>query len=291
MYKDKRGITTSPKIVEMAYKRKKRNIRLSILLFILFVVIIVGLSYLSNYKKITISNIVISGTHIIDSKNVEERIKEDLAGKYIYLFAKKNVFIYPKSYIEKDLRKTFPRIQDLSIKLEGLNTLRVEIGERTGSYMYCGSNIPEKIEDLGENCYFINSDGYIFDIAPYFSGNIYFKFYLPLDDTKDILGQNVMDKENFNKIIAFTDELTELGFKPVSLIMNDEDRYSLHLEARPDGGEPEILYKKDNDIDTIFSNLSSAMKKTEFKNEIMTKLDKLDYIDLRFNNKVLYKFK
>ena len=290
MYKDKRGITTSPKIVEMAHKRKKRNIRLSILFFILFISIIAGLSYLSNYNKIVIKNIVVNGTHIIDNNEVDRRIKEDLAGKYIYLFAKNNSFIYPKTFLEKDLKITFPRIETLEIKLDGLNTLIVNIGERTGSYMYCGADLPEKNEDIGENCYFINSDGYIFDIAPYFSGNIYFKFYIPLDATAEILGQNVMDKENFHQIISFMDGLIELGLDPVSVTMVNEESYAFHLKARSDGTEPKILFKKENELSTIFNNLASAMKKQEFKDEIMTKLDKLLYIDLRFSNKVLYKF-
>jgi cell division septal protein FtsQ len=291
MATDKRDITTSPRILQIQRKRKKRNRILFMVIFILLIVFIIGLSYLSNYHKVIISNITVEGTHIIDSNDVKNKVQENLNGKYIYLFAKRNVFIYPKFKIEKDLKKNFPRIENLSVKLDGLNNLKVVIDERTGSYIYCGASVPAEYTNIGDNCFFINSDGYIFDVAPYFSGNIYFKFYVPIKDQENPLGQFVLDTENFRDIINFIDGLADLGFVPISVVLNDENNFSINLESRPDGGEPQILFKKDNDINTIFSNLSAAMNNIEFKNQIFTKYSSLLYIDLRFNNKVLYKFK
>ena len=46
-----------------------------------------------------------------------------------------------------------------------------------------------------------------------------------------------------------------------------------------------------DDFDMILDNLSISMKKKEFAEEINTKYNTLLYIDLRFKNKVLYKFK
>lgn len=290
MAKGKRDITTSPRIVELKRMRKKRNRIFFFVFFILFIGLVLSLSYLSSYKKVVIADIVVEGTHIIDSNEVKYQIQKDLSGKYLYLFAKNNVFIYPKFFIEKNLKSTFPRIQDLSIRLDGLNTLKVSINERTGSYMYCGSSMPEDNILKGDNCYFINTDGYIFDVAPYFSGNIYFKFYVPLTESDNPLGQSVLEKENFRQIISFYDGLQEMGLNPVSVTLDDEERYSFHLLQRPDGGEPEILFKKENDIKTIFDNLALAMKKEEFRNQIISKYSTLSYIDLRFDNKVLYKF-
>ena len=290
MAKDKRDITTSPRIVELKRMRKKRNRFFFIIFFVLFIGLVIGLSYLSNYKKVVISNIVVEGTHIIDSNEVRNQIQKDLSGKYLYLFSKNNVFIYPKFFIEKNLKSTFPRIDDLSIRLDGLNTLKVNIGERTGSYMYCGGSMPTDSILKGDNCYFINNDGYIFDVAPYFSGNIYFKFYAPLTNSENPLGQSVLEKENFRQIIAFYDGLLEMGLHPVSVSFEDEERYTFHLLQRPDGVEPEVLFKKENDTKTIFDNLALAMKKEEFRNQIISKYSTLSYIDLRFDNKVLYKF-
>ena len=77
MAKDKRDIITSPRIVELQRARRKRNRILYSIIFILFIGLVVGLSYLSGYKKVVISNIVIEGTHIIDSNEVKNKILDD----------------------------------------------------------------------------------------------------------------------------------------------------------------------------------------------------------------------
>ena len=287
---NRRDITTSPRVQELRRARMKRRRVVFLIFIILFIGVVIGLSYLSHQPKLTISNIKVEGTHIIDSMDIEQSVNDHMSGNFIYLFSKKNSFLYPKSKIEKDLQKKFTRIKNLSIKLEGLNTLKIVIDERIGSYMYCGDSIPESASELGENCYFVNSDGYIFDVAPYFSGDIYFKFYIPLTNTQDILSQQILDPKEFREIISFVDGLTELGLDPVSVVMSDKDRYSFHLRQNSNSIYPEILFKEDNDLATIFGNFSAAMQNPDFKNEIFSRYSSLSYIDLRFDNKVLYKF-
>ncbi len=290
MANDKRNITTSPRILELKRKQHLRTRRMVIIYSLLFLALITGLSFLSSFHRLLITNIVVEGTHIIDGGEVRDRVFSDMQGKYLYLFTKQNSFIYPKSFIVKDLRATFPRIEDLNIRLEGINTIHVVITERTGSYLWCGASVPVDASDVGDNCYFVNSDGYIFDRAPYFSGNIYFKFYIPLADSSEPLNKNVLEPELFRPIISFVDGLTELGFHPISVVLTDPENYAFHLAPRPSGGEPEVMFKQDNDLTEIFTNLASAMKNPDFKNEMLSKQSTLLYIDLRFKNKVLYKF-
>ena len=54
--------------------------------------------------------------------------------------------------------------------------------------------------------------------------------------------------------------------------------------------DPKIIFKEDNDLGVILDNFATAMGEKEFANEINSKYDTLLYIDLRFKNKVLYKF-
>jgi hypothetical protein len=65
---------------------------------------------------------------------------------------------------------------------------------------------------------------------------------------------------------------------------------SLYMDHGVNDTLPKILFKNDADLENILENLSLAMKKSEFASEINSKYNKLLYIDLRFKNKVLYKF-
>ena len=169
--------------------------------------------------------------------------------------------------------------------------MHIDIIERTGSFLYCGVNLPEEKLNIGENCYFLNNDGFIFDKAPYFSGNVYFKYYSELEGgITNPLGKQMLNTEKFHKLARFIDNVASLGFKPIYIISDLEGTNSLYLNYSENSTIPKIIFKNDADLDVILDNFSLAMQKSEFANEINSKYNTLLYIDLRFNNKVLYKF-
>ena len=285
-----KNLPTSPRIIQIKRKRKVGLIRLIILCVLLFISIVVGLSYYSFDKRLAIKDIFINGTSIISWDEISKKVDENLSGKYMYLFSKRNRFIYPHDKLVESLMKSFPRIEELDIKVRDFS-LVLNIKERLGSYLYCGSVLPEIKEEVGENCYFVNNDGYIFDKAPYFSGDIYFKYYNDINgDNGNPLGKQVFNSDRFHSIARFIDGVTAFGFKPIYLVKDDDGVYSLYLKAKGVNPDPKIIFKEDNDLDTILDNLSVAMNKKEVANEINSKYDTLSYIDLRFKNKVLYKF-
>jgi hypothetical protein len=286
-----RDIPTSPRIIEIKRRNRALRIKLGILFIFLFIGIVWLLSFLSGVKNITINEITITGTHIVDQLEIEEVVRRNISGKYLYIFPKANSIIYPHNKILKDLEKSFPRIKTLSLYIDNLDTLRVEIVERKGEYLYCGIIVPENKNDIGENCYFINNDGFIFDKAPYFSGNVFFKYYVSLDGVTDPMGKQILPVENFYKIVRFVDAVSSLGFRPIYLEMDSESGTNyLYLNHSSNGTKPKIIFKNDDDLSIIEENITIAMKKKEFADEINSKYNALQYIDLRFKNKVLYKF-
>lgn len=286
-----KNIPTSPRIALMKHNRKVGRIRLVLLFIILFISFVWALSYFSSDKRIVINKIIITGNSIIDSKELEQNVNEKITGRYIGLFARANVLIYPKDRIYKDLVTNFPRIESLNINSEGLNILYLSITERLGSFLYCGEVLPINKEEVGENCFFVNNDGLIFDKAPYFSGDIYFKYYtdIKMIDGK-VLSSQVYEPIRFHELVRFVDGVKALGFKPIYLVNLPDQTFYLYLKSNSDKPNPKIIFKEENDLVTILDNLGTAMGEKEFANEINSKYDALSYIDLRFKNKVLYKF-
>ena len=284
-----RDIFTSPRILSMRRKRRKYLWRLSILLSILFIAIVSACAYFSFDERIVINKISVNGNKIINTSDIEEIINNKISGKYLYLFNRANIFIYPKHGIYRELISKYPRIESLSIYKTGLNTLSLDIKERNGAYLYCGDKISEVKSEIGENCYFVNNDGYVFDKAPYFSGNVYLKFYVSISDT-DPLKKQILPVDRFRDLLGFIDGVTSLGFRAAYLFIDQDGMHSLYLEHGEGKSNPKIIFREENDLGVILENLSSSMKKKEFANEINSKYDTLLYIDLRFKNKVLYKF-
>jgi hypothetical protein len=285
-----KDILTSPRIEDMKRKARARRIRLAMLLFILLLSLIYAIGYFSSNPRITINKIVVTGTRIINSPDVEDIVNKNISGKYLRLFDKKNIFIYPKKQIYNDLIKNFTRIDKLSIYRDNLNTLHIDISERSGTSLYCGSSVPEIESEVGENCYFVNDNGYIFDKAPYFSGNIYFKYYAPIEEGVDPMGQQILPKEVFQSYVRFIEEIAKLKFKPNYLVIEKDGTSTLYLDHEPSATAPKIIFKNDADLEKILENLSLSISKDSFASEIYSKYTTLLYIDMRFKNKVLYKF-
>ncbi len=284
----KRDIITSPHIEELKRKKKKQVKLFTSFCMLIFIILIIGLSFLSKYPKFLIKEIIVSGTHIVDSFDIEESVKQNISGYYLYLFAKSNSVIYPNEKITKNLYKNFPRIEKVSVKRKGWNTLTIDITEKTGSYLWCGNSYDLSLDTKNDNCYFMNNDGVIFDKAPYFSGNVYFRFYVLLKESdKDPLNQTIFDNTIFKDTIYFTDELKKLGFKPVVANLSNEQRYEILLEG---SNGQRFIFKKGQDVRKLLLDIQSALNKGEFANDIKTNYASLLYVDLRFKNKVIYKF-
>lgn len=286
-----RDIPKSPRIIEIRKKRQKKIIKLSIFSVVIFAGLIFGLSCLSKEKHITINKIKVSGAYVLNEENIIEVTKNELSGKFLYLFARNNTFIYPKNEILESLLKNFPRIEELSLSLNGLNDLEINIKERKGEYLYCGEKIPEDKNLLGDNCYFLNDEGLIFDEAPYFSGDIYFKFYISMAKGLDPLGKKLLDTQRFHELTYFFNRINKTVLKTVYFEMGSDGINNLYLEKKNNIINPKIIFKDEDSLEILLENLTLAMGKEEFYNELMSKYDSLEYIDLRFKNKILYKFR
>lgn len=287
-----RDTLTSPRVQDMKRKRRVYRTRLSILLSVLIISICGALAYFSNHPRVTIHSVTVSGMHIINPSDIESRVTAEISGKYLFLFAKKNSFIYPRRKIMADLLQQFPRIDTLSVYRDNLYTLHIAITERAGSYLYCGATVPELASEIGENCYFVNSDGYVFDTAPYFSGSVYFKYYMTLPDQAggNPLKQQITTPESFHMLARFVDGVTALGFTPDYVVIDPDGTGTLFLSAPDTTHSPKIIFKNDASLGTVLDNLTVSMSKKEFANEIKSKYTTLLYVDMRFSNKVVYKF-
>ena len=178
----------------------------------------------------------------------------------------------------------FDRISDIKIKIDNLKEITVTVMEREGKYLWCGS--PE--DEGGEKCYFADKTGYIFDEAPNFSGNTYFKFYGVFLEPEEKIGEYILPPDEFVRLIKFYEHAgTVLSpIKLTALEIGDNGDYKFSIEGT--GGN--IIFKRDNDFEKILENLNSAADAEPLKTDLKLKLKALLYIDLRFDNKVYFKF-
>ncbi len=274
-------VSTFPRIQELK-KNRRRNLRNKLIFFgIGVMVFFLGLGFLSRISALNIKDIAVSGNAVIDTEEIKEVTEASISGHYFWLFPKSNILFYPKNKIKDNLSSQFKRMKDLSLGVGDNGILEIKMAERSGVYIWCGENVPEAGEE--EKCEFVDNDGYMFDEAPYFSGDVYFKFYGQMFETP---------APTFHKLVEFKENLEKMRLKPVALLAKDDGDMVMYLSAANTSfNRPEITFKIDSDLNKSAENLQAVLDTEPLRTDFKKKYSQLSYIDLRFGNKVYYKFK
>lgn len=138
-----------------------------------------------------------------------------------------------------------------------------EIAQTRWLYWCAGS--PKEADD--RLCYYVNQDGLVVDEAPHLRGNLFPKLYDKREGEKRIeerLLAFIRRFYDFGQFVVINDETLEIGWL-------DTMRIKTTLKDDP---------KK------VAENLALILEK-----EIGVRRDEVDYIDLRFGNRVYYKFR
>lgn len=283
----KNSVLNSPRLSELKKKRRKVFLNKIIISVLGTLLILVFLSFLSRIDRVNINQIVISGNKVLDTELLKKSVEEEIRGHYLWIFPKTNIFFYPKDQIRNSLQESYKRIKDINLSVKDNKILELSLTEREPKYTWCGN---EPVSSVGDQkCYFIDKDGYIFDEAPYFSGDVYYKFYGKVSEENPI-GHHFF-KENFNNLVVFENTLELIKLKPVSTYVEENGDVRIFLSSlKTSNTKPEIIFKIDADIENIAENLQTALTTEPLQTDFKKKYSSLLYIDLRYGNKVFYKF-
>ncbi len=281
----RKDVLKSPRLSEL--KKRRRNALISKIALVLITagIIFSAMIFFSRIESMNISEVKVSGNKIVEAELITKTVEENLAGYYLWFFPKSNFIFFPKDKIKEDLSLSFKRLKDISVDFEGRDTLLISVSEREGKYIWCGAELPEgdlKPED--QPCYFMDETGYIFDEAPYFSGDVYFRFFGSESGA-------YFEPEVFSKLSLFREVLSDLGMKPVSLFAKPDGDIEIFLSSnRLPPNSQKVIFKKDFDFEKTVENLEASMDTDPLKSDFKNTYNTLQYIDLRFGNKVYFKF-
>ncbi len=287
----KKNILNSPRLLEIK-KKKKRVIRNRIIfILVLLLVLFIALCFISRIPKLNIESVVVEGNKIIDTKDIEKNVNESIAGYYLYFLPKTNFILLPKDKIKRELEYTYKRLKDIEVKIKANRILEITVGERTGIYTWCGVGLPEEGMKPEENkCYFMDDNGYIFDEAPYFSNDVYLKFFGAID-APEPAGSKYLN-ENFVDVVGFIENISSEDINPSSIFMKDNGEIEIYLSGgKLPPNAPKIILNNDADLIKMAENFQASASTDPLQTELKEKYDLLEYIDLRFGNRVYYRFR
>ena len=295
----KRNVLNSPHLSELKRQRQKIFFKKILFFVFAFLALFFLFAYISRIDRLNINAIEVFGNNVIDTEMLKSTTEGELVGNYLWIFPKSNIFFYPKNHIKRTLSQKFKRLKNVSPSIKERRRLEISVTERDPKYTWCGTTPPESNNNKGI-CYFLDETGYIFDEAPYFSGEVYFKFYglTQVITTEGLTPPNTdnpsgsyFSPDIFIKLIFFKETLENLKLKPVALYIQENGYIKMYLSGATSSIDPEIILKKDADFQKIIENLEVALTTEPLQTDFKKKYSSLLYIDLRFGNKVYYKFR
>ena len=277
------------KKVETIRKEKRNEViarwRRKIVVYACWIVFFaIGISLLSRLHYFQLSEVKVVGNDAILESEINDVVFTTARNRSSFFIQKDSLLFIPKKAIKNQLYLSYPRLKTIEISKDFPRSLTIDVTEHSSDIVWC--------KDIGSQCFFIDRDGVLIDESPYFSGDAYFRIYN--DSFGGITGDILVSFEKLQNIQQFRELLQKQMFITThSLVMKDEDTFAFRITAplRSLNDSPELLVIQDFNPEATVLNILTIMSDPSFVASYSKHPEKLEYIDLRFGNKVYFKFK
>ena len=264
------------------HKYRRRILVQSVLVLGVCVAFIVLLWQVSLIPALQIQTVEIDGNKVLTDEVIFSDLQDVLEEKYFGMFPHTNTFLLPKDTLRENILSTYPRVYSVYIKRKGFNHLLVSVKERKAVALWCNAEKDSKPESEREECYLVDRKAVIFAKAEAFVQNAFVTYTSNIESDQPI-GMSVIPEDRFVKLRKLIDTLEDQAQMTVQSIQLFDKHSVLTTHQNLD-----ILIAHEETYDAVLENILTILHAPEFKEEV-THLSDLEYIDLRFGNRVFYK--
>jgi len=237
---------------------------------ILIVYLIIFLFYSDNYK---IKNLVISGHIDMASQEIEDYIWQSIRRNSWLLFPQDNYFLFSKKRLQSDFQKQY-LLDELTIEKAPPDTLFIELKERTGQFIWI----------TGERIYLFNTSGEVFkEIQAKELVNIGLPVIYDNSASNINIGDKILSVELISHISDIYQNFDKFELPAITLdsFRVDSPKANFIRIAAKEGFE--IHLSLITSLDKQFNKLKRSLEEGKID------LYKIEYINLRLDNQVIYK--
>ena len=262
--------------VRLATRRRKRRIILGVVALIFLGVLMGGVIYVIHLPAFSIQAIEVTGAHEVSDTAIKQYAQTLLDDGQIHLIPKRMIFAYPKIAIAAGLRQQFPRLSSAFVSRPSLfsTTLDIAVTERALYAAWC-------TDSSAVSCYDMDATGFLYAPLDLATSTGYISFFGGVMKPESPIGL-YMTPDYFDQVKQFISGMTAAGFHVQSFAMLSDKDFDVVLDTGL-----HVRGSFDYAADDMIGNLTAAMG----ANSIAGKEDSLEYIDLRFGNRVYFKLK
>lgn len=270
-------------------RRRKLRILAALVVLILAGGIVYSVSELTYMPTYAIDEVRVEGTENVPPRLVRAFVETKLNDGTHPIISRGNIFLYPKAEIAKNISEYFPRIFNAQISREGLlaQAITVTVKERQPFAIWCqriGNN--EKAEgnrhtEREDECFDMDEGGFVFAESAASTSTGMLVFTGELATSSRPIGQTFLPGQ-FAGVLALLNRLQDGGFPATSVSVENEQDFAVSLAERF-----VLRASFGADADSLVRNLQDVLSSDSLREKENT----IEYVDLRFGNRVYYKAK
>lgn len=262
-----------------------RRLKLYTLGAVFVLAILVGLTHLNAVK---INSITVDTEPDISDSAVQEEVPVALEDRWLWLIARDNILLLPRAEIRNQIRALSSRIKAVDVNVTGLRSVEIMVEAREPVARACGAEASE--------CHFIGADGLLFSSDEESDTDLLtYHIASPLRG-----GTQLLPTATFRSINAFIAALEDINLDAQQVEIQEGGDLvipvtSLTTATSTDAVDLRVNMYKDLEqtaanLQTVIANRSFVAEGTggDAPAEPISPFS-LEYIDMRFDNKVFYK--
>ena len=233
-----------------------------------------GFVFLSRLPALRIAEVRVEGVAEPFTGEIAARARAELSGAYGFLVPKSNSFLYPREALAAAILDAFPRLASAKLERDGLTALTIRVAPRTAAALWCGGP--------SSHCYAIDHSGVIYEEVPP-EENSALLVIRGGRGAAEPVGGSLLTPERFRELLSFALYLKDRGLAADALAITPEGDYRFGLS-----GGAELRLAGTQAFGIVRENFEAVLSSDDFKKK---SLAGLEYIDLRFGNKIYYREK
>lgn len=236
----------------------------------------VGFWYTMRLPALALNRVIVRGNARLPAGEIERVVLEALGGVRGRVFPKRNFFLANSGALEDTLTQRFPAAHSFRVAKDFPRTVTVEVRERDLWGIYCRRRGVE----VASACAYLDTRGTAFEAVARFEG-----WLLPIIYGSDppTLGTEAVSEATLERFSQARTALASAHARLLAMAVSTSTPDDLRLELA-EGWH--ILVTASRPVDEWFGILRRVLSE-----EVGDRRAGLEYVDLRFGNKVFYKYR
>ncbi len=241
------------------------------------------LLYVPHIPQLQIKIIEVEGVDVETAFAIRQFTAHALAGAMGAVVPRRMFFAVRSGRLRDSIRREFPKLKEVRAKKRFPDSLVIRASERELFAILCNDKARDTpLTPIVHWCAYLDADGIAYTAAPLFAGYLILKIHTDFKDAH--IGQEAIAPSLIEKFRLIKSALaSKMGIIVESFELSAAIPSEFRV-ATADGFW--IFFRVENNYENAFRVLGRILE-----DEIGDRRARVDYIDLRFGNKVFYKMK